>query len=265
MSLVNNILSKEQVIAQIEKNKQLEKEEKTKSEMLIVEDNKTLAKIQSQYLQQVKRKSSKNGIIYVGGILNNQFEGQGIIYYKDKSSFKAIYRNGICNGPSKWIRKFPNESVVEVEYVNGFKEGLETRQMANGMIKLINYINNVPVGCYQETYPNGDIYLQNYTDGKLDINDKGVYIATDGTKYTGRKSNTNANMWKKIGECWKIMNNMLIKADSKNTGIIEIPIYFGMIVIGSSVAITSTAIGLCATPITYSIDKLKRYKNKQSS
>jgi hypothetical protein len=103
--------------------------------------------------------------MYSGGYVNGKPEGYGEYVWKNGSSFKGIFQNGLRHGHGTWKRFTDDENsdAYEGEYVNDKKCGYGIFKWSNGNLYKGSFFDDVRHG-YGEMYWNDTSYYKGMWD-----------------------------------------------------------------------------------------------------
>ena len=120
-----------------------------------------------------------DGKYYIGELLNNQFHGKGILYYKDgKIEYDGDFIKGKREGKGKYI--YEDGQYYIGQWVNNFKHGKGIEYYKNGTIKYVGDFNNGKLEGYGKyIYEDGEYYIGQWLNNLK--HGKGILYHNNGT------------------------------------------------------------------------------------
>ncbi len=125
--------------------------------------------------------SSKLGMVFLGVLNNNQFQGNNIVVYPTGAYYNGNFNKGLKTGNG--IEKLPNGDKYEGEYQNDKFNGKGKLFSLNGDIYSGNWLEGKKSGSGISTFASGSIYEGNFNNDER--NGYGVYSWANGNKYIG--------------------------------------------------------------------------------
>ena len=118
---------------------------------------------------------------YIGQFLNEKFNGQGSLEFKNGSKYVGEFKQGLMTGKGKYV--FSNGAVDEGNFVNGRLDGIGIRKFPSGGSKEGNFVVGKLEGIGKEITPQGGVF-----EGKF-INDQsnghGIFYGKNGSITVG--------------------------------------------------------------------------------
>ena len=126
-----------------------------------------------------KRIVYSDGKYYIGELLNNQFHGKGILYYKDgKIEYDGDFIKGKREGKGKYI--WEDGQYYIGQWVNNLKHGKGIEYYKNGTIRYVGDFNNGKLEGYGKyIYEDGEYYIGQWLNNLK--HGKGISYHNNGT------------------------------------------------------------------------------------
>lgn len=123
-----------------------------------------------------------NGERYIGHFADGMYNGKGVYYYLNGTSYDGMWFENEINGTG--VLTLEDGSSIVGDFINGIPQGVCTYQYANGDVYEGVLTDGKRTGKGKFTGANGIVYEGDYVEGRMEGFGKCVYA--DGSSYEGQ-------------------------------------------------------------------------------